>query len=82
MDIVRAEDFTAEDFAGDDEGAEVRTLDIRDRQVGLFGDWLERSGYGKNIEWVQNAEQGNLWELRAVREVRAREPMHCPRFLF
>ena len=55
-----------------DEGAEVRTLDKRDLHVGLFGDWLERSGYGKYIERVQNEEKGMLWELRAVRAVRAR----------
>ena len=36
-----------------DEGAEVRTLDTRDQRVGLFGDWLERSGYGKYVEWVR-----------------------------
>ena len=54
-----------------DEGAEV-TLDKRDLHVGLFGDWLERSGYGKYIERVQNEEKGMLWELRAVRAVRAR----------
>ena len=55
-----------------EEGAEVRTLDKRDLHVGLFGDWLERSGYGKYIERVQNEEKGMLWELRAVRAVRAR----------
>ena len=40
----------------DDAGAEVRSLDQRDRKVGLFGDWLEASGYGKYIEWVQDGK--------------------------
>ena len=30
----------------DDAGAEVRSLDQRDRKVGLFGDWMEAAGHG------------------------------------
>ena len=36
----------------DDAGAEVRSLDQRDRKVGLFGDWLETAGHDKYLEWV------------------------------
>ena len=34
----------------DDAGAEVISLDQRDRKVGMFGDWLEASGHGKYVE--------------------------------
>ena len=50
----------------DDAGAEVRSLDQRDRKVGLFGDWLEASGHGKLIEWVRD-EETSLYKLKAVR---------------
>ena len=43
----------------------VRSLDQRDRKVGLFGDWLEASGHGKFIGWVQD-EETQLWKLAAV----------------
>ena len=46
----------------DDAGAEVRTLDQRDRKVGLFGDWMEAVGHAKYIEWVQD-EETSLWRL-------------------
>ena len=50
-----------------DAGAEVRSLDQRDRKVGLFGDWLETSGHGKYVEWVQDKETA-LYSLEVVRE--------------
>jgi len=34
----------------DDAGAEVRSLDQRDRKVGRFGDWLKRVGHGEYIK--------------------------------
>ena len=34
----------------DDAGAEVRSLDQRDRKVGHFGDWLKRVGHGEYIK--------------------------------
>jgi hypothetical protein len=49
----------------DDAGAEVISLDQRDRKVGMFGDWLEASGHGKYVEWVKDAETG-LYRLDAV----------------
>ena len=52
----------------DDAGAEVRTLDQRDRKVGLFGDWMEAVGHGKYIQWVKD-EVTSLWKLEAVRDV-------------
>ena len=51
----------------DDAGAEVRSIDQRDRKVGLFGDWLERSGHGRYLEWVQDEETG-LYTLEVTRE--------------
>lgn len=50
----------------DDAGAEVRSLDQRDCKVGLFGDWLDASGHGKCIEWVQD-EATSLWRLDVIR---------------
>ena len=54
----------------DDGGAEVRSLDQRDRKVGLFGDWLEASGHGKYLEWKADEAHGNLWRLQPVQKVR------------
>ena len=51
----------------DDAGAEVRSLDQRDRKVGLFGDWLETSGHGKYVQWVKDEETA-LYTLEVVRE--------------
>jgi hypothetical protein len=34
----------------DDAGAEVRSLDQRDRKVGHFGNWLKRVGHGEYIK--------------------------------
>ena len=48
----------------DDAGAEVRSLYQRGCKVGLFGDWLEMSGHGKYIQWVQH-EETSLWKLEA-----------------
>ena len=47
----------------DDAGSETRTLDMYEREVGLFGAWLERRGHSKAVEWVQE-EAG--WRLHAV----------------
>ena len=41
------------EFADDnfnDTGNEVRSMDMRDRQVGLFGDFCERMGNGKFVD--------------------------------
>jgi len=51
----------------DDAGAEVRSLDQRDRKVGLFGDWMETVGHGKYVQWVKD-ESTSLWELEPVRD--------------
>ena len=47
----------------------MRTLDKRGLHVGLFGDWLEVSGHGKYIEWVQDGES-QLWKLAIIRDER------------
>ena len=57
--------FEDENF--EDAGAEVRSMDVRDRKVGLFGDFLERVGHGKFAEWRSNEEQGGLYELKVVK---------------
>ena len=44
-----------------DAGIEVRSMDYRDRKVGLFGDFLERVGHGKFVEWRANEEYGGLY---------------------
>ena len=51
----------------DDAGAEVRSLDQRDRKVGLFGDWMEAVGHGRYIECVQD-KGTSLWQLQPVRD--------------
>ena len=33
-----------------DRGIEVRSMDRRELEVGLFGDFLERMGHGKFVE--------------------------------
>ena len=33
------------------EDGEVRSLDYRDRKVGLFGNFLERTGHGQFVRW-------------------------------
>jgi len=62
----------------DDAGAEVRSLDYRDRKVGLFGDWLECVGHGKYLEWVKDDENNGLWKLQAVRTVRGAQRLVWP----
>ena len=61
--------FEEENFEG--AGTEVRSMDQRDRKVGLFGDFLERVGHGKFVEWRSNKEQGGLYELKVVTKVRS-----------
>ena len=61
--------FEEEHFEG--AGTEVRSMDQRDRKVGLFGDLLERVGHGKFVEWRANEEQGGLYELKIVTKVSA-----------
>lgn len=56
----------------DDEGGEVRSMDQRDRKVGLFGDFCERVGHGKFVQWVVDAEQGGYYRLVSVKQVCAR----------
>ena len=31
----------------DDDSGEVRSVDVRDRKVGHFGNWMERTGHGE-----------------------------------
>ena len=50
-------------------GVQARTADYRERKVGLFGDFLERIGHGKYVEWVSNEEQGGYYELKLVMKV-------------
>ena len=62
------------EFADDnfnDAGNEVRSMDQRDRQVGLFGDFCERTGHGKFVEWRTDKESGGLYKLVLVTQVRA-----------
>jgi hypothetical protein len=62
------------EFADDnfnDAGIEVRSMDMRDRQVGLFGDFCERMGHGKFVEWRADEESGGLYKLEMVTQVRA-----------
>ena len=65
--------FEDENFEG--AGTEVRSMDQRDRKVGLFGDFLERVGHGKFVEWRANEEHGGLYELKVVTKVGAAR--HC-----
>jgi len=60
------------EFADDnfnDAGNEVRSMDQRDRQVGLFGDFCERTGHGKFVEWRADKESGGLYKLVLVTQV-------------
>ena len=62
------------EFADDnfnDAGIEVRSMDQRDRSVGLFGDFCERMGHGKFVEWRADEESGGLYKLEMVTQVRA-----------
>ena len=52
-------------------GNEVRSMDQRDRKVGLFGDFLERVGHGKFVESRASEEQGGLYELKVITKVRS-----------
>ena len=57
------------EFADDnfnDAGNEVRSMDMRDRQVGLFGDFCERIGHGKFVEWRADEESGGVYKLEMV----------------
>ena len=55
----------------EDAGGQVRSLDYRDRKVGLFGDFLERVGHGKFVEWRPDEANGGLYKLEVVTKVRA-----------
>jgi len=55
------------------DGVQARTADYRERKVGLFGDFLERIGRGKYVEWVRNEEQGGYYELKLVMKVDAQD---------
>ena len=56
--------FVEDNFDG--EGAEVRSMDQRDRKVGLFGDFCQRVGHGEFVRWEPNVEQGGYYELKTV----------------
>jgi len=60
--------FVDDNFGG--EGSENRSMDQRDRKVGLYGDFLERVGHGKFVQWVQDVEHGGFYKLEAVTQVR------------
>ena len=63
-------EFTEDNF--EDTGIEVRSMDKRDLEVGLFGDFLERVEHGKFVEWRANEEYGGLYSLEVVSKARAR----------
>ena len=50
-------------------------LDRRDRELGLFGDFLEQRGHGKFVEWVFDDEREG-WKIQAVQDERG---VHIPR---
>jgi len=62
--LEAAVQFVDDNFA--DQGGEVRSMDQRDRKVGLFGDFCERAGHGKFVQWVADAEHGGLYKLEPV----------------
>ena len=39
-----------------DAGSELRTIDQKDRNVMLFNDWLEQSGYEPFAQWVKDTD--------------------------
>ena len=51
--------FEEDNFEG--AGTAVRSMDQRGRKVGLFGDFLERVGHGKFVEWRANE---SIWMCR------------------
>ena len=57
-----------------DAGIELRSMDQRDLQVGLFGDFLDRVGHGKFVEWRADEESGGLYKLEMVTQVHAACP--------
>ena len=60
--------FTEDNF--EDTGIEVRSMDKRDREIGLFGDFLERVKHGKFVEWRADPEHAGLYKLEMVTRVR------------
>ena len=46
-------------------------MDQRDRQFGLFGDFLDRVGHGKFVEWRADEETVGLYKLGMVTQVRS-----------
>ena len=61
--------FTEDNF--EDTGIEVRSMDKRDRGIGLFSDFLERVKHGKFVEWRADPEHAGLYKLEMVTRVRA-----------
>jgi hypothetical protein len=53
-------EFAEDNF--NDAGIELRSMDQRDLQVGLFGDFLDRVGHGKFVEWRADEESGGLYK--------------------
>ena len=51
--------------------ARVSNLNPNPNQVGLFGDFCERVGHGKFVEWQPDEEHGGLYALKVVTKVRA-----------
>ena len=60
--------FTEDNF--EDTGIEVRSMDKRDREIGLFGDFLERVKHGKFVEWRADPEHAGLYKQRKGKENR------------
>ena len=56
-----------------DAGSELRTIDQRDRNVMLFNDWLEQSGYEPFADWVKD-EAGWKAECRMDEDMQPRAP--------
>ena len=60
-------DFVDDNMHG--RAVQVRHLDRRDLELGLFGDFLEQRGHGKFVEWVYDDESEG-WKIQAVEEER------------
>ena len=49
-----------------DAGSELRTIDQKDRNVMLFNDWLEQSGYEPFAQWVNPSSHLNRRKIGRV----------------
>ena len=67
-------EFHEENFSNA-KGIEVRSMDRRELEVGLFGNFCERVGHGKFVEWRADEEHGGLYKLVILTKVHA--ACHC-----